>query len=112
MIKNIGVMILMALIIFIGGGILNFLIALPLFLIITPVILNLIASHGQAFGVGLIVSILLFIIYIPILLVLTGIVKAYISAAWTLTYRRLTRKGSSMPGIVLVTPLEPAPPAL
>jgi hypothetical protein len=111
-IKNIGVMILMALIIFIGGGIVNFVIALPLFLIITPVIVNLIASNGQAFGVGLIVSIILFIIYLPVLLVLTGIVKAYISAAWTLTYRRLTGKRPLMPAVIQVTPVEPAPPVV
>jgi hypothetical protein len=109
--KNIGVMILMGLIIFIGGGILNFLIALPLFLIAMPVILNLIVTNGQSFGTGLIVTLVLFIVYLPVLLVLTGILKAYISAAWTLTYRRLTGKRPAMPAIIQVTPLEPAPPA-
>lgn len=109
-IKNIGAMILMALIIFIGGGIVNFVIALPLFLIVMPLVINLIASNGQYVGTGLVVTIVLFIVYLPILLVATGIAKAYISAAWTLTYRRLTGKRPSLPAVLPVTPLESAPP--
>jgi hypothetical protein len=108
-IKNIGAMILMALIIFVGGGIVNFVIALPLFLIAMPVVINLIASNGQVVGPGLVVTIVLFIVYLPILLVATGIVKAYISAAWTLTYRRLTGRRPSMPALFPVTPVEQLP---
>jgi hypothetical protein len=109
-IKNIGPMILMALIISIGGGIVNFVIALPLFLIAMPVVINLIASNGQSVGPGLVVTIVLFIVYLPILLAATGIVKAYISAAWTLTYRRLTGKRPSMPAVFPAATPEPVPP--
>jgi uncharacterized membrane protein YesL len=38
-------------------------------------------------GVGLVLSILLSMIFIPLLIFLAGVLRAYILASWTLTFR-------------------------
>jgi hypothetical protein len=40
-------------------------------------------------SIGLVISILLFIVVLPIVVFLGGVLKAYILASWTLTYRYL-----------------------
>ncbi len=64
------------------------------------------------FKILLIVSGLVFLVYLPIWLVLAGAVRSYPGAAWTLTFRRLTGRGS-LPAPVppQFIPTEPLPPA-
>ncbi|MBU0510887.1 MAG: hypothetical protein KJ638_04185 [Chloroflexi bacterium] len=92
--ENIGNMIVMALILVLGGGIVGMIIALPLILIIVPVMIGvvggLVAESEAIIGGGLLTAGLCFVAYLPVLIVLGGILRAYISAAWTLTYLRLT----------------------
>ncbi len=95
---NAGSMVVMALILYIGGGVVSFLIALPIFLIVAPVVFALFfgATGGSAVPVYAIAG-LCFVVYLPVLLVLNGILTAYIQSAWTLTFKRLTgRKPDSM----------------
>ncbi len=87
--SNLGVMILMGLILGIGGGIVSFLIGIPLAFLALPVIFSLIFG-GSAPGWGLGVSLLCLVIYLPVLLVLNGALRSYIGSAWALTYMRLT----------------------
>ena len=88
---NLGPVILMSIILAVLAGVIGFLLAIPLFLIVLPSIIGFAAGQGQSWtplalmGVGL-------CIYLPILLVLNGIMTAYIESAWTLTYMRLTAK--------------------
>ncbi len=110
--ENIGNMIIMALLLVVGGGIVGFFLAIPLIMALAPILLGLMAaSHGNApgwAGGGLAVAILCSLAYLPVLIVLSGVLQAYINSAWTLTYLRLT----SHEGIVASeeeTPIEPLP---
>ena len=88
---NLGPVILMSIILAVIAGVIGFVLAIPLFLIVLPSIIAFAAGEGQSWtplvlmGVGL-------CIYLPILLVLNGIMTAYVESAWTLTYMRLTAK--------------------
>jgi hypothetical protein len=90
---NLGTMILMALILLLGVGLIGgIIIALPLALVVVPAIIGAAAGTDQALGGGLLTAAICFVAYLPVLLVLSGILRAYIEAAWTLTYMRLTNK--------------------
>jgi len=92
--ENIGNMIVMGLILFIGAGLIGLLIALPIFFIIVPAIIGFVVGSSteisQFFTGTLLVSGLCLVTYLPILILLQGILKAYTRTAWALTYLRLT----------------------
>jgi hypothetical protein len=93
--NNIGNMIVMSFILFLGvsliGGII---IGLPLLIVAAPAFVGIAAGTTEALRNGMIVSVFLFLVYLPILLLLSGILRSYTSSAWTLTYLRLTTKPS------------------
>ncbi|HEY62882.1 MAG TPA: hypothetical protein G4N95_09565 [Anaerolineae bacterium] len=91
--ENIGNMIVMGLILFIGAGFLGLLIALPILFVTIPVIIGFVAGASAEIS-QLVVGTLLagglcLVIYLPILILLQGILKAYTRTAWALTYLRL-----------------------
>jgi hypothetical protein len=98
---NLGSMIVMALILVIGGWVVNFIIALPLILLIFPVLIGVIggtvAESAGLFAGGIATGLICGLAYSPILLVLSGIVRGYIQVTWTLTYKQLT---GDVPAIV------------
>ena len=104
-IHHIGPMILMALILILGAGIVGLLIALPMVAIVVPPIVGFAMHTSGAIRGGIIVAVILFLIYLPVLLVLSGIVRAYVGTAWTLTFRRLTGTKAVEP----VTPIDEEP---
>ncbi len=106
--RNIGTIIVMALILLIGGGIVGFILSLPVAFILVPPIMSIIFIPGSL-GTGLIISALIFLVYLPIWLVLAGILRAYIGASWTLTYRRLTGKMISAQMPEPPVSMEPSP---
>jgi hypothetical protein len=91
---NIGNMIVMGLILGIGGVIVGFILAFPMFLLVAPVIMGVVAGSAAGsdflFGGGIAVALLCFAVYLPVLILLGGILQAYIKTAWALTYLRLT----------------------
>ncbi len=93
--ENLGYVLAMALILGIGGTIVGFVFALPLFAIVFPAafgaILGGVTDSALPLGGGLAVAGLCFVGYLPILVVLGGILRAYIQSAWTLTYMQLTQ---------------------
>jgi hypothetical protein len=92
---NIGSIIVMGLILVVGVSLIGgFVIGLPLLLVISPAAIGIANGSTDAVRSGLILSGVFFLIYLPLLLVLSGILRAYISSAWTLTYLRLTNKPS------------------
>ena len=102
---NIGNMIVMSLILILGVSLIGgAIIGLPLLIVAAPAVAGAVTGTTDALRNGLIVSGLLFIVYLPFLLLLSGILRAYTSSAWTLTFLRLTHKpsqnqleGSGMP---------------
>jgi hypothetical protein len=106
-INNLGSMIIMALILFIGGGIAGFLIGLPAVIILFPLFVTLAFNEPLARGAFL-VSLVIFVLYLPVLLVAGGILRSYITSAWTLTFLRLIGKG---PAPVPASPIQVIPPS-
>ncbi|MDY6847316.1 MAG: hypothetical protein SVP52_09310, partial [Chloroflexota bacterium] len=87
--REIGYVVVMFLILGIGQLIISLIILLPLIIVPMPLLINLFATGFQSASIGLILSILLFLALLPFLLFLAGVVKAYVLASWTLTYRTL-----------------------
>ncbi len=83
---NIGPIIVMTLIIFIGSGVVGFIIALPIIAAVLPLIFSAASNNTSPIWI----SVICCAIYFPILLVLSGILNAYVQSIWTLTYMRLT----------------------
>jgi hypothetical protein len=114
--RNLGPMIVMALILYLGVGLIGgFIIGLPIALVVVPSVLGVVLGGLDASGFprfvgpGIWIAGICLVAYLPVLIVLSGILRAYISSAWTLTYMRLTRRPTPS---TTETPLEPIPPAV
>lgn len=104
---NVGPIILMGLILILGVGLIGgAIIALPIGVIILPALTGAIIG-GRALGGGLLIAGLCFVAYLPVLLILSGILRAYTSSAWTLTYLRLTRPTARPASLVPAAPITP-----
>ena len=90
--QNFWQLILMGLILGIGGGIVNFVLAIPVFLALLPIILPFVSGSMEALTTTAMISLFLCCAYLPVLYLFTGVLTAYIQSAWTLTYIRLTGK--------------------
>jgi hypothetical protein len=91
--RNLVSVLVMFLILGVGGLIVGLIIGIPLILIPVPLVANLAMSGGQSVTIGLIFSALLSLVLIPLVIFLAGVLRAYILASWTLTFRRLAQKG-------------------
>ena len=90
---NLGNMIVMSLILILGVSLIGgAIIGLPLLIVFAPAVAGAVNGTADAIRNGLIFSGLLFLVYLPFLLALSGVLRAYTSSAWTLTYLRLTHK--------------------
>lgn len=104
---NLGNLAMMAIILLIGGGILTFLITLPFFIVLLPIFATIIAGNGEAVLGGFAASGMLLLIVLPIFVLLSGILRSYISSAWTLSFLDL----SSAPARAIpAAPKAPAKP--
>lgn len=88
--NNLGNLIGMGLILFVGGLLVGLIIAIPMIALFAPAFFGFLSKDPDALGSGLVISVILFIIALPFLIVINGIVRAYIQSAWTLTYLQLT----------------------
>ncbi len=107
---NLGSIIVLGLILLVLSGIVGFVLALPMVAIVFPAMFGLIAlASGEAPAAGnatLLISGLCFLVYLPVLIVLSGILQAWVTAAWTLAYEQFTGRGGA------VVPSAPAAPAM
>jgi hypothetical protein len=93
--KNIGNMVVMSLILFLGVGLIGSLvIGLPFIIVSAPAFIGAFSGTTEALRNGLLISGLLFLVYLPVLLLLSGVLRSYTSSAWTLTYLQLTAQPS------------------
>jgi len=93
---NVGPVIVMGLILFLGVGLIGgFIIGLPVVFIIIPAVLGAIADTPRAFGGGLMIAGVCLVGYIPVWIFLNGMLRGYIETAWTLTYLELTGRSSA-----------------
>jgi len=98
--RNLGKVVVMFLILGIGGIIITLIISLPTLIIPVPLLVNLVITGARSIGVGLIFSILLTILVMPLIIFLSGVLQAFILAAWTLTFRRLTLESDFEPTVL------------
>lgn len=84
--RNVGTMIVLALILFIGAAVVGFIFAIPIFVAVVPVIVGAASNNTNPLWF----SVACCALYFPILLLLTGILTAYIQTVWALAYMRLT----------------------
>ena len=82
----------------VGAAIVGLLMALPLMAAFIPFVIGIaggaIWESGGMFSGGLAVAAIMFVLYLPVLILLSGILRAYVNTAWTLTYLRLSGKRS------------------
>jgi hypothetical protein len=93
---NVGPIILLTLIIFIGSGIVGFIIAIPIIAAVFPLIFSAASNNTGPIWITVICC----AVYFPVLLVLSGILNAYVQSVWTLTYMRLTRPQDNPPVVL------------
>ena len=99
-------MALMTLILYLGRMIIGIITILPIFLVIVPAVLGIVAENTAATVVGVLVSGMALMIYIVLAVFLNSVVEAYLGTAWTLVFRRLTGLG----GGEITADAEDAPP--
>jgi hypothetical protein len=80
----------MAVILWLIGLVIGFVLFLPMLLILAPVLIGFFTQARYAMGGGALISIVLFLIYLPVLIVARGILQSFVGSAWALVYRRLT----------------------
>jgi len=96
--KNLGPVILMAIMLAIIGVVVGFVLAIPVFIVVFPAMIAFMFGEAQN-TTPLIIAGVCLCLYIPVSLLLNGIVLAYIESAWTLTYMRLTKSQDNAPMI-------------
>jgi len=99
-IRNLGNVILMFLILGIGQLIIGLLISLPILIIPLPLIINLVVTGFQSFTVGLVLTLIFLLAFMPLVIFLGGVLKAYVLASWTLTFRRLAANTEIHPEVL------------
>lgn len=97
--KNLGPIILMAIMLAIIGVVVGFVVAIPIFIVVVPAMIAFMAGDAQN-TTPLIIAGVCICLYIPVSLLLNGIVIAYTETAWTLTYMRLTKPQDNAPIVV------------
>jgi membrane-anchored glycerophosphoryl diester phosphodiesterase (GDPDase) len=94
---NVGPILILTLIIFIGSGVVGLIIAIPLIAAVFPLIFSAASNNTSPIWITVVCCAL----YFPILLILSGILNAYVQSVWTLTYMRLTKPPQDNAPVVL-----------
>ena len=90
--SDIGGMIVLSLVLGIGGGIIGFVIALPIIVAVLPGVIGMMDYRpGDALPATVWVTIVCCGLYMPILIFLNGVLTAYMKTSWALSYLQLTK---------------------
>ena len=93
--QNVGSMFVMSLVLMLAVGLIGgLIIGLPFLVVAAPVFIGYATGTTEAIWNGWIISGLCFLGYLPFLLLLSGILRAYTTSAWTLTFTNLTHRPS------------------
>lgn len=106
---NLGSYVVMALIVAVGGGIVGFLIAIPVLFIMVPIFIGMLSQTDAMMSGGVVVAGILFLLYLPFALLFGAVLQAYIGAVWTLVFRRLSGKKQAL-SVISTNPPPAAPP--
>ncbi len=96
--NNAGPIIIMALILAIGGGIIAVIVALPLLIAVVPLVIG--AGSLQQSLTPLYIALACCAVYMPVLIFFNGVLTAYIQSAWALTFMRLAKPKEEAPVII------------
>jgi hypothetical protein len=96
--SNAGPVVVMALILGVGGGIIGVIVSMPIILAMLPVIVGL-GSLRESLT-PLYIALACCVAYMPVLIFLNGILTAYIQSAWALTYMKLAQPKEYTPIII------------
>lgn len=102
--KHFGNIAVMALILLIGGGIVNFLISLPIIAVVAPAVIGLVVGTQNAFTTGLTITAICLVLALPVFILLGGVLQSYLQSAWTLTYLELTAPAPKAKKVVNAKP--------
>ena len=101
LIANLGSIVVLGIILIIAGAVFGFLVALPLIIVVLPVILGGLgtAVTGQAISLaaGGIFALVCCAAYFPVLLVLQGVYETWATSTWTLAWLQLTGARPAVP---------------
>jgi len=84
--KNVGNILVLALILILGGLVVSLILAIPFFLAFIPLLIG--AAQGNV-AQNLTLSLICIVASLPVTLVLSGILHSYLQTAWTLGYAAL-----------------------
>jgi hypothetical protein len=101
---NLGPVAVVALIVVIGGGIISFIISLPIILALIPLGVMMFSQDQSTMTTALSTTGVLLCCMIPVVIVLKGILQSYIGSVWTLTFLRLTKSQSAVSDYQAVSP--------
>jgi len=90
--ENLGPIAVVALVILVGGGIVGFIIAIPLVLVIVPIFAGFLSNDETVLTTLFATAGLMLCCMLPVVIALSGILQSYIGSVWTLTFLRLTAK--------------------
>ncbi len=91
--NNAGPVVIMALILGFGGGIVGFVFVIPIVIALFPLFFGAMAGSSAALWIG----VACVVAYLPVILLINGIITAYVQSAWTLTFMRLTAPVTDAP---------------
>jgi hypothetical protein len=107
---NFGPLIILGIIIFVVRLVINSILAIPIFLLVGPMMLAAFgfATERQGLGAaGLAITGVCLVAYLPVLFVISGILQTWITSVFTLAYQQVTRPSAplgSMPAPTIVHP--------
>jgi hypothetical protein len=83
---NLGNIIVMALVLFVGGILVGVVLAIPFVFIAAPIFVGIMTGEQET---GFLISALCLVVALPVLIALNGVLQAYIHSAWTLAYQQM-----------------------
>jgi hypothetical protein len=90
---------IMGLILVLGSGILTLIFILPMFFVVVPIAIGLLAGGDESILFSLIAGGFCFLALIPVIIVVNSIITTFVTGGWTITYRRLIgRRGAEVLG--------------
>lgn len=90
--SDIGGMIVLSLVFWIGGGIIGFVISLPIIAAVIPGAIGMMGyQSGETIPATVWVTVACCSLYMPVLIFLKGVLTAYIKTSWALSYLQLTK---------------------
>jgi hypothetical protein len=99
--SNLGPILLMALILWVIGLVVGFVIAIPVLIVAVPATFAFIAGGGSGPNWNaLYTALACMCLLTPFLWLINGILTAYIESSWTLTYMQITRPVDSQPVVI------------